>query len=362
MTLRSNGPWVSWIPTDFHESDPYSRQGLCRVRFTRRRQARIHKVGMLMSASIWIGIDVAKAQLDLARSDQDAARAFANDPDGHAALVEHVRAAAPVGVVIEATGGYERTIVGELCAAKLPVVVVNPRQVRDFARAIGQLAKTDRIDARVLARFGERIQPEVRPLPDENTLIFKDKLTRRRQLVRMRTAETNRQHQAVTPAVRASIQAMLDTIKAQLQAIDNDLDGMIRESPAWREKENLLLSVPGVGDQTARSLLVELPELGDCTRQQVAALVGVAPINRDSGTMRGQRATWGGRAQLRHALYMPTLCAIRHNPDLRAMYRRLVAAGKRKKVAIIACMRKLLVMLNAILRRGTPWQENPKPT
>jgi transposase len=258
--------------------------------------------------------------------------------------------------VLEATGGYERPAVAAMLAAKLPVIVVNPRQVRDFARAIGQLAKTDTIDARLLARFATTLQPDIRPLPDEKTLVLQEKLARRRQLVAMRTAESNRLGQTFAPAVHASIQAVLDFLDRQLKDLDDGLDQAIKDTPAWQEKVDLLKGVPGVGDQTARSLVAQLPELGQCSRGQIAALVGVAPVNRDSGAMRGRRTTFGGRASVRTALYMATLVATRHNPKIRAYYQRLVNSGKKKMVALVAAMRKLLIILNAMLRDQKQWR------
>jgi transposase len=303
-----------------------------------------------------VGIDVCAAHLDVADTAAADARVFDNDDDGRAKLVRHLTALAPHVIVLEATGGHERAIVAELAAAGLPVVVINPRQVRDFARAIGRLAKTDRIDAAVLARFGAAVRPAPRPLPDEKHLELQEKLARRRQLVGMRTAETNRQRQARTPRVRNSLQAVIDLLDEQLKQLDDDLDKTIRQCPMWCEKEDLLKSVPGVGDQTARTLLAELPELGRCSRQQIAALAGVAPFNRDSGSRRGPRAIAGGRAPVRTVLYMATLAATRFNPVIKDQYRRMVAVGKRKKVALIACMRKLLTILNAILRNEAPWR------
>lgn len=314
----------------------------------------------MTNATVCVGIDVSKDQLDLATNPGDGTHAFANDPDGHHKLVTHLQTLDVQSIVLEATGGYERAAVGALLAAELPVIVVNPRQVRDFARAIGKLAKTDRIDAAVLARFARTIDPQRRPLPDENTRLLQEKIARRGQLIHMRTAEQNRLKQAHGHDVKRSIQALIDTLEQQLQTLDDDLDRMIRDSPAWREKENLLKSVPGIGDQTARQLVINLPELGQCTRQQIAALVGVAPFNRDSGAQRGQRAIAGGRANVRAALYMAALVATRHNPVIRRHYQKLLAAGKRKKVALIACLRKLLTMLNAILRDAKPWKHQPQ--
>ncbi len=306
---------------------------------------------------VWLGIDVAKDALDLAVDGVEAVKRFDNNPSGHAALIEAVRTQDVQRVVLEATGGYERAIVAALLAGNIPgVVVVNPRQVRDFARATGKLAKTDQIDARVLARFARAVAPPVRTLPDAKALELQEKLARRGQLVQMRTAESNRQKQAVSVAVAQSIQAMLEAIDTQLKEVDEQLDQAIRESPAWQAKVDLLKGVPGVGDQTARSLVAQLPELGQCSRQQIAALVGVAPVNRDSGTMRGRRTTFGGRASVRRALYMATLVATRHNPVIHAYYQRLVASGKKKMVALVASMRKLLTILNAMLREQKEWR------
>lgn len=315
------------------------------------------------SARPVVGIDISKDRLDVAcvpeavRSPH-AAPAFGNDPRGHAALIAWLSEAAPRLIVLESTGGYQRVLVAALAAAGLPVVVVNPRQVRDFARAMGVLAKTDAIDAMVLARFGERVNPELRPLPNAESSALIDLLARRRQLVELRTAERNRLGQATTPKIKASIRAVLATIEKQIVSIDGDLDDRIKKSPAWKEKEDLLTSVPGVGPLTARTLLACLPELGTISRQAIAALVGVAPINRDSGKMRGKRTTWGGRRVVRAALYMAALVATRYNPVLRAHYTKLLAAGKAKKLAIVACLRKLLVTLNALLRTKTPWRNS----
>jgi transposase len=311
-----------------------------------------------------VGIDISKDRLDVAGLPQRAVRpeGFVNDAGGHAALVAWLTGVVPRLIVLESTGGYQRVLVAALAAAGLPVVVVNPRQVRDFARAMGVLAKTDAIDALVLARFGERVNPTLRPLPDASSTALVDLLARRRQLIELRTAESNRLGQAVSARIRSSIQAVLRTIEKQIASIDDDLDRLIKDSPAWKEKEDLLTSVPGIGPLTARTLLACLPELGTVSRQTIAALVGVAPINRDSGLMRGRRTTWGGRKTVRSGLYMAALVATRHNPVLRAHYAKLVAAGKAKKLALVAGLRKLLVTLNAILRNRTPWKEFPHLT
>jgi transposase len=310
----------------------------------------------MSNVGAYVGIDVSKAELEVACTTWAASQRLANASDGHDALVKMLRDVPVIRIVVEATGGYEREVVAALLAAKLPVVVVNPRQARDFAKATGRLAKTDAIDAAVLARFAEAIEPDLRPLADEKALVLQDHIARRRQLIQMRTAETNRMGKARHATVRSSIQAVLDTIDQQLQDLDKQLDQLIRQSPAWQEKVDLLKGVPGIGDQTARCLVAQLPELGQCSRQQIAALVGVAPINRDSGAMRGRRTIAGGRSAVRCALYMATLVAVRHNPMIRAYYRRLLSAGKLKKVALVAAMRKLLLVLNAMLRDQKPWR------
>lgn len=265
-------------------------------------------------------------------------------------------ALAPQLILLEATGGLQIRAAGELAAAGLPVAVVNPRQVRDFARATGLLAKTNRLDAQILARFAAAVQPEPRPLDDAASLALKALVARRRDLIAMRTAEKNRLAQAQDRVVRASIEEMLALIQAQLVTLDDDLDRAVKTSPIWRQAENLLRSVPGVGPTLACTLLAELPELGRLTRRKIAALVGVAPVPRASGVMRGRRTVWGGRAAVRTTLYSAATASIRINPVLKATYQRLKAAGKPSKVALVACMRKLITMLNAILRDQTPWQ------
>jgi transposase len=309
------------------------------------------------SAPLFAGIDVSKDRLDLAFSQAHPPAQQPNDAEGHAALVKLL---APIQdlrmIVLEATGGYHRSLVAALAAAGLPVVIVNPRQVRDYARALGRLAKTDAIDASVLARFGQATNPEVRPLGGPEKQAFGELLARRRQLVGMRTSEGNRLAQAVEPRVTRSIQSVIKTLDQQIEELDTQLDDGIKQSPVWQHRVDLLKSVPGIGDATARMLVVELPELGALSRQKIAALVGVAPFNRDSGTMRGMRTISGGRAAVRTALYMATLVASRFNTTIKAAYQRLLANGKRKKVALVACMRKLLVILNAMLRENTPWK------
>lgn len=303
----------------------------------------------------FVGMDVAKAQLDIAVRPSGERWAVANDDPGIAGLVVRLQAVQPTLIVLEATGGYQRAVVAALAAAALPVVVVNPRQVRDFAKATGQLAKTDALDARAVAHFAEAVRPTPRPLPDAQTEELRALVARRRQLIAMRTAEHNRLGGA-SGRLRADIQAHITWLDQRLVALDNDLDTMLRASPVWRERDELYRSVPGIGPVCARTLVLDLPELGTLSRQRIAALVGVAPFNRDSGTLRGRRTIWGGRATVRAVLYMSTLVAVKHNPVLKAFYVRLCAAGKAKKVALTACMRKLLTILNAMGKHQTPWQ------
>lgn len=304
---------------------------------------------------VCVGIDVSKASLDMARDDANSVDTFANDATGFAAIVKTLEQQTVKRIVLEATGGYERDVVAGLLTAGLPVVVVNPRQVRDFAKATGQLAKTDRIDAVVLARFARVIEPAQRELPDENLRELKEQIARRNQVVDMITAETNRRQQTRSKAVQQSIDDVLKMLRAQLQDLDDDLDQAIADSTAWQAKHDLLKSVPGIGDQTARQLIINLPELGTCSRQQIAALVGVAPFNQDSGQLRGKRAIRGGRTMVRTTLYMATLVATRFNPTIRKLYQHLLEQGKLKKVALVACMRKLLLILNAMVRNNQHW-------
>ena len=303
----------------------------------------------------YVGIDVAKATLDIAATSTGQTWQIANDEDGIAALSERLLALAPTLVVLEATGQYEAACAAALATAGLAVAVVNPRQVRDFAKATGHLAKTDRIDARVLALFAERVQPEARPLPDVESEALAAILGRRRQLVQMLVAEKNRS-QVAPAATRKSVEKHIRWLEKELAGTDNDLAAAIGESALWRAKDDLLRGVPGVGRVLATTLLAELPELGTLNRREIAALVGVAPLNRDSGAFRGQRSVWGGRATVRAALYMGALTAVRWNPQIKVFYERLLAAGKPKKVALVACMRKLLITCNAILRDMQPWQ------
>lgn len=309
----------------------------------------------------YVGIDVAKAKLDVASYPSRVTDTQPNTEEGIAVLVKVLQAAAPALIVVEATGGYELPLVRALVEAALPVIVVNPRQVRDFAKATGQLAKTDAIDARVLALFAARVQPPVRPQPDAATQELAALLARRRQLVEMITAEKHRRSRA-TPSIRKSIHAHLRWLESQLKSLDADITQRIHQSPIWQAQEEVLRSVPGVGPVMSRTVLADLPELGTLTRRQIAALVGVAPLNRDSGMWRGARSCWGGRAPVRTALYMATLVATRCNPVIRRAYEALCARGKKRKVALVACMRKLLTILNAMLKHQTPWQEHQYQT
>jgi transposase len=309
---------------------------------------------MSTPAVLFVGIDVSKQQLDVAVRPSGETWTVAHDEAGLRALVARLRTLAPTLIVLEATGGMEVVLAGALATAPLPVAVVNPRQVRDFARATGLLAKTDRLDAQCLAHFADAVRPPARPLPDAQAQELSALLQRRRQLVDMLTAEKNRL-QAAPPRIRPQIQSHIEWLQRQLGLFDDALRTLVRSSPLWREKEDLLRSAPGVGPVLATTLVAALPELGTLSRQQIAALVGVAPLNRDSGTFRGRRTVWGGRAQVRAVLYMSTLVAVRHNPVLVAFYQRLRGAGKAPKVALTACMRKLLTILNAMLKHHTRW-------
>jgi len=309
----------------------------------------------------FVGVDVSAAQLDVHVLPQKQRLAFENTSEGIAQLVKHLRKHPNVRVVLEATGGIEMPVAAELNDAGFAVAVVNPRQVRDFARALGILAKTDRIDAEVLACFAERVRPEVRPLPDAQHRHLKELMARRRQLVQMKVTEQNRLARAHAPRVRRDVEAHLAWLQRQLRKLDKDLDDAVRQSPIWREKENLLRDVPGVGPVLARTLTASLPELGGLNRRELAALVGVAPMNRDSGTLRGRRTIWGGRGSVRAVLYMGALAATRSNPVIRTFYQRLLKNGKPKKVALTACMRKLLTILNAIVKTGAPWNGHLRP-
>jgi len=308
-----------------------------------------------MEAELWVGVDVSKAQLEVALGAAGELFSVANDQRGVAALVARLEKAAPQRVIVEASGGLEVAVVAELGAAGLPVVVINPRQARDFARATGQLAKTDALDARMLALFAERVCPPLRALPSQEQRELKALVARRRDLVEMITAERNRLSSA-PKLLHKEITAHIRWLEGRLKQRDRDLERTLRSSPLWREQENLLKSMPGVGPVNCFTLVAELPELGQLNRRQIAKLVGIAPLNRDSGAMRGKRTTWGGRASVRAALYMATLAAVRCNPVLRAFHARLRAAGKPPKLALVAAMRKLLTILNPMLKHRTPWR------
>jgi transposase len=307
-----------------------------------------------MEAPVFVGIDVGKAHLDVARSDEEETWQLTNDDVGVQELVHRLLALAPTLVVLEATGGFEMPAAAALAAAQIPVVIANPRHTRDFAKSTGRLAKTDTIDARGLALFAARVRPEVRELPTEETRALTAVVARRRQIIEMITAEKNRLGFAL-PAVQAGIKKHIRWLERQLEDVDGDLDSMIRKSPVWAAKSNLLQTVPGVGPNLARTLIAEFPELGRLTHKQVAALAGVAPHARDSGTLRGKRMIWGGRATVRSALYLSVWSAARWNPVIRIFHDRLRAKGKPAKVAQVACMRKLLTILNAMVRDGKLW-------
>lgn len=308
-----------------------------------------------MTEKVCIGIDVSKARLDWASWPAGRSVQATNDDDGIATLVTQCLELKPERIVLEATGGYEVACAAALMAAGLPVVVINPRQVRDFAKAIGRLAKTDALDAQVLAQFATAIRPELRPLPSEQARELEALVTRRRQLVAMQTTEKNRLAVAL-PQLRKGIRKHIEWLRRQIADVNDGMRRALEESPAWQVKADLLKTAPGVGDITALTLLAELPELGRLNRKQIAALVGVAPLNRDSGTLKGKRAIWGGRATVRSALYMAALSAVRDGKGtLGTFHQRLLSAGKPFKVAITAVMRKLLTILNAMVRDNKPW-------
>jgi transposase len=309
-----------------------------------------------MSTAIFVGMDISQDTVDIAVQPGPMFQ-VTNEEAGITNAVARLQALQPTLIALEATGGLEMPLAGALAAAGLPVVVVNPRQVRDFARATGQLAKTDRLDAQVLARFAEAIRPPVRPMPDEQTQTLAALIARRRQLIDMLTAEKNRLRLAARP-IQQRVQVHITWLEKELATINMDLTATIHESPVWREKEEVLRSVPGVGPVLTTTLFANLPELGTLTRKEVAALAGVAPFPRDSGTLNGRRTIWGGRAHVRAALYMAALVATRRNPVIRAFYQRLCQAGKAKKLALTACMRKLLTILNAMVKSRTPWRES----
>lgn len=303
-----------------------------------------------------VGIDVSKNTLDIAVHESGETWSSSNDSSGCAALASKLKQLKATSIVLEASGGYHTLLTATLAHANLPVVAVNPRQTRDFAKATGQLAKTDRLDCRVLAHFAAAIDPPVRPLKSEETQHLEALLARRRQIVEMLVAEKNRLANHRDRAVVEDLQAHIAWLERRLKASDDELQRVLKNSPAWRERDQLLRSVPGVGPVLSLTLLAQLPELGQLNRREIAKLVGVAPFNRDSGQWRGNRHIWGGRATVRGPLFMATLCAIRINPTIKFFYRRLIAVGKAPKVAIIACMRKLLTILNVMTKSQTSWR------
>jgi len=311
----------------------------------------------MTSENLYVGIDVSKRTLEVAVRPTDEQWTVCNNDADIASLVVRLRELQPVLVVLEATGGYEVPATLALLVAGLPLAVINPRHARDFAKATGTLAKTDKIDARVLAHFAQAVRPTPRPVPDEEQRNLADLLARRRQVIEMLTAEKNRLKLA-PKSLREYISAHVDWLQRHLNELDEELGKRIRQSPVWREQDEILQSTPGVGRVLSFTLLAELPELGTLNRKQIAALVGVAPLNRDSGKIRGKRSVWGGRAQVRSALYMATLSATRYNPVIRDFYQRLCKAGKLRKVALTACMHKLLIILNAMLKNRTAWRHN----
>jgi len=306
---------------------------------------------------VFVGIDVAKDHLDVHTRPAGESFVVSRDGEGLTGLVERLKQIKPALIVSEATGGFEVAVAAAVGSAGLPIAVVNPRQIRDFARATGKLAKTDALDAAAIAHFAEAVRPEPRPLPEGKALELGELIARRRQVIEMMVAERNRGRLLQSARLKKRIERHIASLQKELTEIESDLDHNIRGTPIWRENEDLLKSVPGIGNVTARTLLADLPELGTLGRKEIAALVGVAPFNRDSGTLRGRRTIWGGRSSVRQALYMAALVASRNNPVIAEFYRRLRGLGKPPKVALTACMRKLLVMLNAILRDRKPWQE-----
>jgi transposase len=308
------------------------------------------------SSPLAVGLDVSKSEIAVATFPVGASWASVTSPEGIDQLILRLVELRPDIVVVEATGGYERAVVAAAVAAGLPIAIVNPRQVRAFAKAVGQLAKTDAIDAALLALFGARVRPAVRPLPDEETQALAALVARRRQLQDMLVSERQRLEKATTASVQRDLRQHIRWLERRVDDVDEDIDGTIKRSPVWRVKDDLLQSVPGVGPTVSRTLLAELPELGQLDRRAIAALVGVAPFNRDSGRTRGHRFIRGGRASLRASLYMGALVAARHNPVLRAYYQRLKEAGKPGKVALVAVMRKLLTILNAMMKHQAKWQ------
>jgi transposase len=308
---------------------------------------------------LFIGIDICKDRLDIADDAHSQAGSVANDDSGVSALVNRIKPLNPALIVMEATGGLETLLYSSLTVAHLPAVVINPRQVRNFAKALGQLAKTDAIDAHVLARFGAAVKPEIRPTKDDKTQELTALVTRRRQLIGMLTAEKTRLQQAAQ-WIHKDIQGNIRFLEKRLKKLSANITKNIKNTPGWKEKDDLIKSVPGAGEVLSMNLLASLPELGKLNRREIATLVGVAPLNRDSGKFRGKRMIWGGRAQVRATLYMAALSASQYNPAIKAFYQRLILKGKKPKVALTACMRKLLIILNTMIKNQTAWNQNDK--
>lgn len=310
---------------------------------------------MAETAGICVGIDVSKAWLDVMVHETGQYWRAKNDETGHMELINQLIKLDPERIVLEATGGYEMIIVAGLAQAHLPVIVVNAKRVRDFARSSGQLAKTDKLDAKIIAHFAAAIQPPVRSPATEGEELLTALLTRRRQIVDMLTVEKNRKH-TVRKAMRTDIEEHITWLTEKLAKLDQEIETFIQETDMWKEKDALLQSVPGVGKITSATILAMLPELGKLNRQEIAALVGVAPLNKDSGKKKGRRRVYGGRAAVRSVLFMAALAAKKYNPKINAFYEHLIKQGKEKKVALTACMRKLIVILNSIMRTGIPWR------
>ena len=338
-------------PSTGSKRNPNSRQGRSASPHLQERV-----MEQLPATPDFVGIDVSKDRLDVHVLPSRRTFAVSRTGAGLDQLTGELRALRPVLVVLEATGGFELTVAAALSGVGLPLAVVNPRQIRDFARATGRLAKTDALDAAIVALFAERIRPEPRPVAAEDAQVLAELVARRRQLIEMIGMESNRRRQARAEKVQRTLEATLRTLEAQLAELDHDIDITVRASPAWRVADELLTSVPGVGDVTAHTLIAELPELGQLDRRRIASQVGVAPVNRDSGQTRGRRIIAGGRTDVRNVLFMATLAATRWNPVIRTHYAQLVARGRPKKVASVACMRRLLGILNAMMRTSTPWQ------
>lgn len=338
------------------ENNPNSRQGRAKTSSSHSQGRDTSK----MSFQEFVGIDVSKAKLDLAFDEGPTTVTVANDPDGIEELVELLPEPESCLVVIEATGNYERMLVVRLVDAGHVVSVVNPRQVRDFAKALGILAKTDKIDARVLAQFGQLTRPRAVAKTNELQGELNQLVARRRQLIETRTAEKNRQAQAVSQFVRKSIQRLLDTINEDIHAVSCEIEKLVQSDDEWKNRAELLGTMPGIGNVTSATIIAELPELGQLNRKQISSLVGLAPFNRDSGTMRGKRSIFGGRRTVRAALYMATLSAQRYNPAIKKFSQRLSEQGKPPKVIIVACMRKILVILNTMVKTNSPWENLKK--